>query len=96
MGSRSPFLTDVGRMNICQRAAYNPFLSSSPVWRPFAEERSSVRDNVCTKTQALGAHLHRAPVLMLTELVQVPLFYPSQTEKMSFSNEDLLVQGTAP
>lgn len=89
-------MTDVGRMNICQRTACNPFLSSSPVWRPFTEEESSVRDNVWTKAQALGAHMHQATVLTLTELVQAPLYYPSQKEKLRFSNEDLLVQGIAP
>lgn len=55
-----------------------------------------MRDSVGTKAQALGAHMHRATVLTLTELVQTPLYYPFQKEKLRFSNEDLLVQGIAP
>lgn len=55
-----------------------------------------MRDSVGTKAQALGAHMHRATVLTLTELVQAPLYYPFQKEKLRFSNEDLLVQGIAP
>lgn len=52
-----------------------------------------MKDYARTEAQGVGAHVHLAAVLTRTELEQAPLQCPSQTEKLRFSNEDLLVQG---